>query len=461
VTGQFVWPEMGRLGTLGGQNKEVSMSMSRILILFLALVLLGCGDKSDPAPKNKPEPPPTSPGDAAPPATEKTTPQEVAANPPAQPTPQPLPPVGWTRDLKAMRFPAKPAAGKMHGRTFQPQSVDVSRVRGRFLTLRQGEEFNPEIEVKILLSGSKVETFAGKSFEVAPDANAATEPLPPVTLFCKEPDPKNGEPKPKNAEPVIFTNRYALRLEFGQEQDGKLPGKIYLCLPDESRSYLAGTFNADVEPDYSKPPRLDEAPCVAGRIALPPGKEEINVVAGFVGRTVDGTPVSNLTGTVLVPDVETSVTSSITPPQRSTLARDTEAGCIYRHARLTPGRYLVFVGSGDRYIDWRWIEVKDRTPLTFDFALDPKTAGVLEVTLAKDAKDGVRLIPLDETGKVPDIKEAMSALSLAVKTDVPAKDGRVVLDGLRPGRYRTVAGTVEKDVTIKAKETAKVDLSAP
>jgi len=428
------------------------MPTSRILILTLALALLGCGDKSDPATQSKHDPAPPSQGDAA---TEKAPPREVAPSPPAPTPPAPQPPVGWTQDLKQMRFPETAAAGKMHGQPFQPQTGEVSRVRGRFLTLRQGEEFSPEVEVKILLSGGKGDTFSGKSYEVAPDANPATaaEPLPPVTLFCKGQDPQN-------PEPVIFTSRYALRLEFGQESDGKLPGKIYLCLPDETKSYVAGTFSAEVEPDYSKPPRPDETPCVVGRIALP-GKQEINVITGLVGLTADGTPVSNLTGTALVPDVETSVSSATAPPQRSSLAQDAEAGCVCRHARLSPGRYLVFVGSGDRYIDWRWVEVKDKAPLTLDFALDPKAAGVLEVTLAKDAKDGVRLIPLDEAGKVPDIKEALSLLSLAIKTDVPAKDGRVDLDGLRPGRYRAVAGAVEKDVTVKAKETIKVDLSAP
>ena len=48
-----------------------------------------------------------------------------------------------------------------------------------------------------------------------------------------------------------------------------------------------------------------------------------------------------------------------------------------------------------------------------------------------------------------------------MKTDVPAKDGKVVLDGLRPGNDRATVGGAGKDVTVKAKETVKVDLSAP
>ena len=121
----------------------------------------------------------------------------------------------------------------------------------------------------------------------------------------------------------------------------------------------------------------------------------------------------------------------------------------------------MFVGTGERYIDWRWVEVKDRATITVDFALDPKQIGALEVVLPKDAKDDVRLTPLDENGNLPDVKEAISSLSLAMKTDVTPKDGKVMLDGLRPGRYRVGAGAVEKNVIVKVNERAMVDLSAP
>jgi hypothetical protein len=37
---------------------------------------------------------------------------------------------------------------------------------------------------------------------------------------------------------------YSMRLDFGKTQGGRLPGKIYMCLPDGMKSYLAGSFNA-------------------------------------------------------------------------------------------------------------------------------------------------------------------------------------------------------------------------
>ena len=29
---------------------------------------------------------------------------------------------------------------------------------------------------------------------------------------------------------------------------GRIPGRIYLCLPDEAKSFVAGTFDAEIKP---------------------------------------------------------------------------------------------------------------------------------------------------------------------------------------------------------------------
>jgi hypothetical protein len=43
-----------------------------------------------------------------------------------------------------------------------------------------------------------------------------------------------------------FSNGYAMKLELAQTSADKAPGRIYLCLPDDSRSFVAGTFDAEV-----------------------------------------------------------------------------------------------------------------------------------------------------------------------------------------------------------------------
>ncbi len=422
------------------------MPTARVLFFALVLGLIGCGkDKDAPAPV-VPEPPAVSQTEALPPAAAPSAPAEPAAPKETAPTP---PTTGWTDDPKAMVFPASPAAGKVGGQPFTPQTADISRIRGRFLTLRQGDESNPDVEVRILLSAAKEESFAGKTYEVAPD-NGPGGPAISVARKTSE----------RPAEPALFTEKYALRLEFGQESNGKLPGRVYLCLPDESKSHVAGTFTAEIEADYAKLPHPAELPCVVGRIALK-GRDGLEVVTGFIGLTADGTPVSNLTGTTITGGTETSVASASYPPERSVLVNDAEAGCQCRHSRLAPGRYLFFVGTGERYIDWHWVEVRDGAMMTLDFTLQPDTAGALAVVLPKGAKDGVHLIPLDEAGKVPDVKAALDLLSLAMKTDVDAPESKIRLDGLRPGRYRVSHADAAKDVTIKAKETTEVDLSGP
>jgi hypothetical protein len=413
------------------------MSNKRFLILPLALVLAGCSGTKESAPQPKPEAPTTA---KAAESTEKATPNDAASAPAAT----------WTQQVKEMSFPASPPAGKLNGQSFAPQAFELSRIGGRTLTLRQGDEFNPELQFKITLSAGKDDNLSGKTYEIGPDAGPGS-PLVSVTRKGAE----GTLPETKT-----YSEKFALRLEFGAEDGGKLPGKVYLCLPDAAKSYVAGTFTAILEPDYTKPPRPDEFPCVSGKITLK-GRDEYDAVAGFVGLTSAGATVTNLTGTILNPKVDVSVSSAPYPPQRSTMMTDAEAGCFYRHARLSPGRYLIFAGVGARYIDWHWVEVRDKAPVMIDLALEPDAAGTLEVILPKTAKAGVVLIPLDEAGKVPNVGDALQALSFAMKTDVPAKDGKVVLDGLHPGNYLALVGGTGKNVTVKAKETVKVDLSAP
>jgi hypothetical protein len=46
-----------------------------------------------------------------------------------------------------------------------------------------------------------------------------------------------------------------MKLEFGPIAANKMPGKIYLCLPDFSKSFVAGTFNAEIRKPAPPGPR--------------------------------------------------------------------------------------------------------------------------------------------------------------------------------------------------------------
>ena len=43
---------------------------------------------------------------------------------------------------------------------------------------------------------------------------------------------------------------------IGEAANGRMPGKIYICLPDENKSFVAGTFDAEIrKPPPPKPPK--------------------------------------------------------------------------------------------------------------------------------------------------------------------------------------------------------------
>ena len=133
----------------------------------------------------------------------------------------------------AHEIPAAPAKGQVHGKPF---AVENSYIESGVLTLRLGKEVTADLEVKVILPGTPWETPAGKKYKVTEAGGADT---PQVVLAWKE----EGQNTPSEQK---FTNKYTMVLEFGQEKDKKLPGKIQLNLPDETKSNVAGTFEADI-----------------------------------------------------------------------------------------------------------------------------------------------------------------------------------------------------------------------
>jgi hypothetical protein len=97
-----------------------------------------------------------------------------------------------------------------------------------------------EFGLNISFSGATVGTLAGQTLNVATNAEKAAR----VTLRWKDGD----EVKREN-----YDGGYAMRLEFGALANNRMPGKIYLCTPDETKSYVAGTFNVEIR--RPRPPR--------------------------------------------------------------------------------------------------------------------------------------------------------------------------------------------------------------
>jgi hypothetical protein len=127
-------------------------------------------------------------------------------------------------------IPAEPAKGQIQGEPFHVETADIE---AGVLTLRQADT-----EVKLFLRTNPWEVPAGRSFQIL-SANAAAVNAPLVRVRWRE----AGQDAPRQRE---FKEKYVLKLELGLEQERRVSGKIYLVLPDENKSQLAGTFGAEV-----------------------------------------------------------------------------------------------------------------------------------------------------------------------------------------------------------------------
>jgi hypothetical protein len=181
----------------------------------------------------KPAPPPQA-------KTEETPKKAVAAAPR---TVYPVPTnTTWTRDLSEARLPEMTAAGSIHGNGFR---CERAVLEGGNLSLRQGKGWPPDLGISILLFAQQGEELSGKVLEIAPDRSP---PLPRVFLRWKD-DQQKGVRRE-------FHGGYALKVAFGQAAGGRMPGKLYLSLPDEAESFVAGTFEAEIrKPAPPKPPQ--------------------------------------------------------------------------------------------------------------------------------------------------------------------------------------------------------------
>lgn len=182
------------------------------LLLFLAAVLAGAAwmwrEKIFPRPASD-------------------TAAETAAG--TESAPPALPDTNWTLRLAEAPWPDAPAAGRIKGRPF---AVQQARLRGGTLELRQSGV--PELTLAIAFFARRGEDLARQKITIDPARTNA----PRATLRVR-----NAEGR---AQSESFTTGYALRLEFGELHDGRLPGKLYFAAPDAARSWVAGSFEAEI-----------------------------------------------------------------------------------------------------------------------------------------------------------------------------------------------------------------------
>lgn len=169
--------------------------------------------------------------ESAPNTAKVSPPKPKLVAPPANDT-------NWTLHLEAVTTLETPVAGRIHGQDFIVERA--THVNGG-LILRQGSGGPVEFGAIINFSGATPETLAGKTLNIAANGEKAAR----ITLHWRD---DNGA-----VQKVVFQDGYAMRLEFGNIERGRLPGKIYLCLPDAEKSYLAGKFDAAIVRPKPKP----------------------------------------------------------------------------------------------------------------------------------------------------------------------------------------------------------------
>ena len=138
----------------------------------------------------------------------------------------------WIEDVTKAKAPDTPAKGKIKGTDFTVEKATLQG--GGILVLRQGKEFFADLELMIFTFEHDEEKLPGKTFKF--DA-APVGASPHIHMKWRE----NGKNIPSSK---VFMSKYSLTLEFGKPTKKGLPGTIYLCLPDEEKSFVAGTFVA-------------------------------------------------------------------------------------------------------------------------------------------------------------------------------------------------------------------------
>jgi hypothetical protein len=166
-------------------------------------------------------------------AERATSPVKKVAPPPAFKSSQPIPSnVSWSLNITNAPMPAGEVVGSIHGNGFLCERATLKAGR---LLLRQGQGGPPDLGITVTLGARQPAELSGKTVVVTPNAPV---PAPRVVLRWKD----------DQQEPVTehIHSGYAMKLMFGLATNDRIHGRIFIALPDEQKSFAAGTFDAEM-----------------------------------------------------------------------------------------------------------------------------------------------------------------------------------------------------------------------
>lgn len=140
-----------------------------------------------------------------------------------------------TTDPRGAQIPDSPVAGTVKGAEFK---IDSAETTFSGLQIKQGKEFFPDASLNFFLFLKPGEKLEGRKIVIGPDDK--TFPKPHIHVARKE--QKNGVPRTQ-----IVTENYALRLEFGERQGDKIPGRLFLEMGESLGTKVSGTFTAEAK----------------------------------------------------------------------------------------------------------------------------------------------------------------------------------------------------------------------
>ena len=173
-------------------------------------------------------------------AAEKAARDKAEAEARAARTPKDLPVVApaYTLDPAKAQIAESKVNGSIAGTAFVSEIARIGHSGAtHVLTFCQGPVTSPDREIGIVLRLGGMEDPSNQHIEVTPDNKS---PLVTQIIKLAKADPRYA------AKTEKFSTGYLLKLDLGQMANGMLPGKIYLALPGDDQTVVAGMFVASL-----------------------------------------------------------------------------------------------------------------------------------------------------------------------------------------------------------------------
>jgi hypothetical protein len=329
--------------------------------------------------------------------------------------------------------------GQIRGKEFKPDRIVLE---GDTLRFCKGKEHSSEQEIRFRLPVPEGERLGGREWKIGGQYGD-----PDLTLNSRVAG------VPDSAQ--IHGQEYEMKLRFTNQTATSVEGTIDIQFKNPEKTWLRGPFTAEYRKSTTAPLDESDAPFVHGKV-IQKGNDKAHwdISVGFVGIGVDGKPYSNAAGFPVIAGQGASVTSAMRAPQVTSFANHLTAGLIYRHWKVPPGDYLVFVRKDDAMFDWKRLSLQENSQIKLDLTIDLLNAGEVKFVLPKSSEPHVlAMVPagIDMPDLGPD-----AHLFFTVARPKPGETTTTVQ--VPPGKYRAMFGKVEATVDVVAGKSIDVTL---